>query len=397
MIPSDRKFRGSQNPTFSRSRPLAGCFPEVHHAAQSVAVDILHTGSLPRSHSSGSQRESEPSTGLVALYLLALRASCQDLPSRQRALAYLKNQLSAEKNHTKHHDVPLTNQYQYSLGVLALCVNDVRVDHSVLSALTPHDHHHHSIDTAAMMVLALKCVHESKVPSSGHWMYSHDRRAKAQTAVNKLMEKIQRRQTQSGKIGNIYSTAVALQALLAVGDMERWSKGKGRVLIEARGGAFHNPMALSQLLPVLYQKTYMDIGQMDCNSETDGLRKKQHSDPVITDQGTETNSHQQTALVYLTVKDMNSAVIYTAEVPLHDQMSLLGVLNEAKRNDTSFNFETKQTLWGPFLTSVQHIQAQDNTRTYWRLIRGENTPLIQGIQDYHPQPGEHILLQLSKF
>uniref|UniRef100_UPI00398ED207 transcobalamin-2 isoform X4 n=1 Tax=Pristiophorus japonicus TaxID=55135 RepID=UPI00398ED207 len=344
--------------------PSSPANPSIHIALRLSADHSLHDERryLHRlktdlrnklSSSSGSQRESEPSTGLVALYLLALRASCQDLPSRQRALAYLKNQLSAEKNHTKH--------------------------------------------TAAMMVLALKCVHESKVPSSGHWMYSHDRRAKAQTAVNKLMEKIQRRQTQSGKIGNIYSTAVALQALLAVGDMERWSKGKGRVLIEARGGAFHNPMALSQLLPVLYQKTYMDIGQMDCNSETDGLRKKQHSDPVITDQGTETNSHQQTALVYLTVKDMNSAVIYTAEVPLHDQMSLLGVLNEAKRNDTSFNFETKQTLWGPFLTSVQHIQAQDNTRTYWRLIRGENTPLIQGIQDYHPQPGEHILLQLSKF
>ncbi|XP_072354039.1 transcobalamin-2 isoform X2 [Scyliorhinus torazame] len=335
-----------------------------------------------------------PSTGLVALYLLALRASCEDLDSLQEALPYLKNKLRAEKSHTNHHNVPLTNLYQYSLGVLALCVNNVRVDHSVLSGLMPHEHHHHWIDTEAMMVLALKCVHESKVPNNDTWMYSDARRTKVQTAMNKLIQKIQNRQAENGKIGNIYSTSVALQALLAVRDKARWLKGKEKLLIEAQKGAFHNPMALSQLLPVLHEKTYLDIGQMDCSKERDGQK---HSHSVTASHQTEPNSTRQTGFVNLTVRNINRAVVYTAELPLYQGTSLLGVLNEAKRNDTNFNFETKQTLWGPFLTSVHHLKAQDTARTYWHLITGENTPLKKGIKDYHPQPGEHILLQLSNF
>ncbi|XP_078083041.1 transcobalamin-2-like [Mustelus asterias] len=328
-----------------------------------------------------------PSTGLVALYLLAFRASCLSLSTIQNALPYLKKELRAEKNHINNGHVPLTNYYQYSLGVLALCVNNVRIDHGVLSGLTPrghhHHHHHHHIDTNAMMVLALKCVHDSKMPNNA-WMYSNHRRTNVLKAMNKLVQQIQNQQAENGIIGNIYSTAVALQALLAVRDEARWLKGK-RALIEAPEEAFDNPMVLSQLLPVLYRKTYLDIGQMECNDEHDGLNTTKLSvttEPNVT----------QTGFVHLTVKDISKADICKAKVPLRQRMSLLDVLNEA-----NFNFETKQTLWGPFLTSVCHLRAQDAEKTYWQLISGENTQLNKGIKDYHPHGKEHILLQLSHF
>ncbi|XP_067861712.1 transcobalamin-2-like isoform X2 [Heptranchias perlo] len=344
--------------------------------------------------SPGTHQESAPSTGLVALYLLALRASCQDLSSRVSALLYLKKKLREERKHTNYPVVPLTNHYQYSLGVLALCVNNVRIDHSVLRELNPREHHGHPfVDTAAMVVLALKCVNESKVPNSSEWMYSKNRRTEAQTAVNKLMRQIRR--GQNDNMWNIYSTSVALQALLAVGEMERWSEGQKKLLHAAQGGAFDNPMALSQLLPVLYQKTYLDIGKMDCNNETDGL-KWSGSGRVPIDQGTEPKSNQQASYVHLAVKYINDTLIYTTKVPLRDRMSLLDVLKEAKKNDLNFNFETKTTLWGPFLTSVNHIMAQDSMSTYWRLITGQKTTLEQGIRDYRPVPGEHILLQLVR-
>ncbi|XP_078277367.1 transcobalamin-2-like [Rhinoraja longicauda] len=342
---------------------------------------------------SRAEQGSRPFTGLVALHLLALRASCQDLQEKREALLYLKNKLSAERNQTIHHQVPLTNYYQYSLGVLALCVNHIRIDHSVLSGLMPHDHHHHhhhSADTSAVVVLALKCVQESTAPGSDRWMYSTERRLKVQQTINKLMEKIRRRWASNGEVGNIYSTPLALQALLATGDTERWLKGKINLLNQSKQGAFQNPMALSQLLPVLYRKTYLDIGQMDCRSESDDLRRVALEPP-------EPGTSSQSEFVYINVKGKNLVTTYTARVPLLSQMSLLQVLQSARRNDTNFNFETEQTLWGPFLTSVNHVPGQDDKRTYWRLISGARTPLIQGIQDYYPQPGEHILLQLSNF
>lgn len=343
---------------------------------------------------SRAEQGTRPFTGLVALHLLALRASCQDLQEKRQALLYLKKKLSAERNHTIYHQVPLTNYYQYSLGVLALCVNDIRIDHSVLSGLVPHDHHHHhhhhSADTSAMVVLALKCVQESTVPGRDVWMYSTERRLKAQQAVNKLMEKIQRWWKSNGEVGNIYSTPLVLQALLATGDTERWLKGKINLLNKSKQGAFQNPMALSQLLPVLYRKTYLDIGQMDCRSKSDELR-------WVDLEPQEPETRSQSGFVYVSVKGKNLVTTYTTRVPLLNQMSLLDVLQAAKRNDTNFTFETEQTLWGPFLTSVNHVPGQDDTNTYWRLISGAHTPLIEGIQDYFPKPGEHILLQLSSF
>ncbi|XP_069789529.1 transcobalamin-2 [Narcine bancroftii] len=349
---------------------------------------------------SRSRLANEPSTGLTALYVLALRASCQGMSEKQAALSYLKKKLAAEQNHTTHHQVLLSNHYQYSLGVLTLCVNNIRLDHSVLSGLMSHDHHHHnhhhhhSIDTLAMEVLALQCVVGSKVPSRNSWMYSQDRRAKAQKAVNKLMERMRRWQASSGEIGNIYSTSLALQAFIATGDQERWLKGRNHLLKEAKRGAFQNPMALSQLLPVLYQKTYLDIQQMDCRGETGDLKQLQLK-PLATARDPEPSS--QPEFVYLSVKDKNFVTTYSTRVPLSNQMSLLQVLHEAKSNDTNFKFETVPTLWGPFLVSVNGVTGQDSTRTYWRLISGTDTPLIQGIQDYQPQPGEHILLQLSDY
>ncbi|XP_072921455.1 transcobalamin-2 [Hemitrygon akajei] len=342
-----------------------------------------------------SRLDSKLSTGLVALYLLALRASCQNMQARQSALLYLKNKLDAEGNYTKHHDVPLSSHYQYSLGVLALCVNNIRIHHMVLSGLVPHHRHlHHSVDTSALVVLALKCVLESKAPNSNRWMYSQHRRQKAQNEVNELMEMIRRKQESTGAIGNTYSTPLALQALVATGDKEQWLKGRSYLLQQAKQGAFQNPMALSQLLPVLYQKTYLDIGQMDCHNETGDLRS---NDPEALGTADEPEPSPPPGVVYLSVKDKSLETVYRATVPLHSGMSLLEVLREAKRNDTNFNFETVPTLWGPFLTSVNHIAGQESTRTYWTLLSETHKPLIQGIQDYHPHQGEHILLQLSSF
>ncbi|XP_048412325.1 transcobalamin-2-like [Stegostoma tigrinum] len=343
------------------------------------------------------------STDLAALYLLALRASCQDRHSQKQVITYLKRRLTAEKGNATQHD-SYNNYYQYSLGVLALCVNNVRIDRSVLSRLEPHKHppawsglgkHEHQqhwfVGTSAMMVLALKCVSESKVPNTGTWMYSNDARKKVLSAMNKLIQKIQDRQRENGEVGDIYSTSLALQALLAVGDEERWLKGKARLLIDARQGMFRNPMALSQLLPVLYQRTYLDIGQINCINENDSLKWMQ------SDHRKEPKSNNQKGFVHLTVNGMNGTVICTAKVRLFQKMSLQAVLNEARIKDAKFNFETRPTLWGPFLTSICNLRAQDNSRNYWRLLTGNNTPLKQGIQDYRPHQGEHIVLRLSKF
>ncbi|CAB1319840.1 unnamed protein product [Coregonus sp. 'balchen'] len=118
---------------------------------------------------------SQPVVGRLALYTLALKASCYDLNTltftvNQRSetlLTHLKRQMALEKEHIAFSHRPLTNYYQYSLGVLALCVSGVRVNSHVSNKLigaVEHGHIKHGdsdcIDTFAMAGMALQCLKE---------------------------------------------------------------------------------------------------------------------------------------------------------------------------------------------------------------------------------------------
>ncbi|XP_014792272.1 PREDICTED: transcobalamin-2 [Calidris pugnax] len=84
-----------------------------------------------------------PETGRLALYLLGLRATCPPPdPGPQRSLVtWLKYYLEEDWAGSRRHGHPLTSYYQYSLGVLALCVHRKRVREEVIRRLLAAEHH----------------------------------------------------------------------------------------------------------------------------------------------------------------------------------------------------------------------------------------------------------------
>ncbi|MGH0168181.1 UNVERIFIED_CONTAM: hypothetical protein FKN15_053922 [Acipenser sinensis] len=112
-------------------------------------------------------------------------------------------------------NVPLTNYYQVSLDILAQCMLGKPVtSHSVQSLIEASDNggfsygEKYSVDTASVAVLALTCVKRSiKAP---------DRmvlRLKILNALKCLIKNILQETTSDGLIGNLYSTGLAMQAL----------------------------------------------------------------------------------------------------------------------------------------------------------------------------------------
>ncbi|XP_032872759.1 transcobalamin-1-like [Amblyraja radiata] len=76
--------------------------------------------------------------------------------------------------------------------------------------------------------------------------------------------------------------------------------------------------------------------------------------------------------------------------------SLLEALEEAEKLlPTRFSFECQTSLYGPFLTTMQGLQASEKGQTYWKLLSG-SIPLQQGIADYIVRDGEHIVIILTK-
>ncbi|XP_069475259.1 transcobalamin-2 isoform X3 [Ambystoma mexicanum] len=337
----------------------------------------------------------EAITGRLALYLLSLRASCEDLENGEgrKLITRLKHLLHEEKKRIAETSFPATNYYQYSLGILALCVNKKMVDEHVVMKLLHAEKNkkfsldgESSVDTDAMAALAFLCLERSR-------LYGSDLNKKLKTASERLKENILESQKEDGVLGNLYSTALGVQALAASRDSlndEVGSKACTILMESLKLGHFRNPLTMSQLAPVLHQKTYLDIADMDCIQEADTL---------ILHSGSRTKGlilAEEKISVRLTVTYLTHlGTEYRTEVQVPAGSSLLDVLTMAKTLDPeNFSFETKETLSGPYLTTVMGMKHSEGT--YWQLVKEPSIPLIKGIADYKPEDGEAFILRLTR-
>ncbi|XP_049434342.1 transcobalamin-2 [Epinephelus fuscoguttatus] len=339
---------------------------------------------------------SQSVVGLLALYTLALKSSCHDLNTvtftvsekSEKLLTHLKNQMEQEKEHIAFSHRPLTNYYQYSLGVLALCVSGIRVNNHVSNKLikaVENEHFKHgdseSTDTYAMAGMALQCVKDSG---------SHvQNAAELDTALSKIKEKLLAARRNDGHIGNEFSTGLAVQALLAMGthiadcaaSMEAMRTG-------ARGNTYHNPMAVSQILPALQKKSYLLVKSKECRNEDDSL-VLEPVDPVVV-----LPSKTEVAVMVEVVTASGAAALYSVNVPKGS--SLLQALELLSGKDVGFTFEKESSLWGPFLSMVNGEQARQSDRRYWHLS-SDGTALTEGINDYKIEVAQKIIIKNSSY
>uniref|UniRef100_A0A3B1JVG0 Transcobalamin II n=1 Tax=Astyanax mexicanus TaxID=7994 RepID=A0A3B1JVG0_ASTMX len=151
-------------------------------------------------------------TGQLALYVLALRSSCHDLTSLtlsdgdapEHLLSHLKRQLEREKEHIacELSRRPLTTYYQYSLGMLALCVGGVRVSAHVSHKLI------HAVNHGLIK-------HGDSAPI-GELTRSDPVRNEEdlEKSLTNIKQKLLDSQRADGHLGNQFSTGLVLQVSL---------------------------------------------------------------------------------------------------------------------------------------------------------------------------------------
>ncbi|XP_012513443.1 PREDICTED: transcobalamin-2 isoform X1 [Propithecus coquereli] len=343
-------------------------------------------GSASSGHNSHCQ--AKPSMGQLALYLLALRANCEFAGSHKgdRLVSQLKRFLEDEKRAIGHKGHPHTSYYQYGLAILALCVHQKRVHNNVVDKLlyaVKHEQHLHqghlSVDTVAMAGLAFTCLERSH--------FNPSLRLQITTAIGTVQEKILKAQTPEGHFGNVYSTPLALQMLMASSTsyLELGTaclKAKAALLASLQNEVFQNTLVISQLLPVLNHKTYIDLISPDCLAPR-----------VMLGPATETFS-LTSEIISVTLKVLSIFPPYKQSIFVLAGSSLEDVLKMA-RELGGFTYETQASLSGPYLTSVMGNEVGE--REFWQLLRDPDTPLLQGIADYRPKDGETIELRLVRW
>ncbi|XP_042297736.1 transcobalamin-2 [Sceloporus undulatus] len=343
--------------------------------------------------------QEQPGTGHLALYLLALRVACYNMETVEanRLVTQLKLHLHKEKEKIgpEGHGWPITNYYQYSLGVLAMCVHGKMIDQHVIRKLLHAEEDGRfrgknklSVDTEAMAGLAFACLQQATI-------YTPDLMAKLNRSVEKVKKKILQAQTPEGAFGNIYSSPLAVQFLLATGMSQKkpeCPKGMAALLQHLEHQDFQNILFKSQLLPVLYGKSYLDIASMECHTERNGLVI---STPSPTLAGT-TRRRKRIAVQLIVKHPPHSLPLYRRVLSVPQGSSLLDVLKEAAKQALSpLLFETQDTFSGPLLTAMMGVKPQEGERKYWEILRTPSTILEQGIADYIPQDKETIIFKFS--
>ncbi|XP_047185042.1 transcobalamin-2 [Scophthalmus maximus] len=339
---------------------------------------------------------SQSVVGLLALYTLALKSSCYDLntvtftvrETSETLLTHLKRQMEQEKEHIAYSHRPLTNYYQYSLGVLALCTSGIRVNNHVSNKLIKAVEQQHlkhgdteSTDTYAMAGMALQCVKDTG--------FHVQNAAELDTALSTIKQKLLASRRTDGHIGNEFSTGVAVQALLAMGSPAAdFAAAMEAMRIDARSNTYHNPMAISHILPALQQKSYLTVKSKECLSEDDTL-VLEPIDPVVV-----LPSDTKVAVAVEVVTSSGAAAVYSVDVPKGS--SLLEALELLKAKSVDFTFEKESSLWGPFLSVVNGEQARQSDRRYWHLS-SDGTALSQGINDFKFEAAQKITIKNTSY
>uniref|UniRef100_A0A8V1A3H6 Uncharacterized protein n=1 Tax=Gallus gallus TaxID=9031 RepID=A0A8V1A3H6_CHICK len=198
---------GTPNPSVLLALNLAG---DSSKARQELLERIKETAA---------KQAKDMSSGQVALYTLALRSSCcdpRDVAAHGQSvdlLSILQEKTDQELTHLEQNGTPKSSLFSVGLDAQALCVTgagDYESAATILAKQLQRSQDKLSVDEQAMMALALVCA------------YNRTEHKDVQDLLNRTLTMVSngfldKQAEGNGIIGNIYSTGLAMQLLLAAG------------------------------------------------------------------------------------------------------------------------------------------------------------------------------------
>ncbi|XP_061403700.1 cobalamin binding intrinsic factor-like [Lethenteron reissneri] len=361
----------------------------------------------------GSQRDEAVSSGQLALAVLALRASCLPVEAmrlgwvRVDLLGILDQRLDEERCDPLRSPPsalagrPLTTYYQYALATQALCILNASVDPDAVEKLASwallqgSGDRPHSIDEASQALVALSCL-------KGTLLLGPPTLAAAVTAAaQSLATLLLGQRSGNGAIGNIYSTALAVQALQAAQgsgvNVSGWDGGNASrtfLFAAAVAGEFNaSPGALAQLLPALLGTTYLAVPRITCVGDDDSVHDLRSELTLRPPAG---NSSWPIGVTYTATDGLGHSFNNSVHVTVPSGSNLLRVLEAAQaQNALQFSFKTKSSSFGPYLVEVNGLVADSALHQYWQLLDAPSTPLDKGLRDYIVSDGQHVIANLT--
>ncbi|XP_060533021.1 uncharacterized protein CG3556 isoform X2 [Cylas formicarius] len=326
----------------------------------------------------------------LAKYCLALSSLCHD--PRQFHGHDLIGTL-------QHHEA--THDLEFAYATLAACTARAHVRKKQIRRLldianTAKDH-----NIVAMTILALRCI----VKDHRHRNLQH--------SLRRPSISLARQQQPDGGFGNVFNTALVLQALQDLHELNsHWNKTAARAYLESRqdpDGAFTDPGLTSDVILALSERSLGVIRNMDCgrhdsdyenNVEIDGLTKS------LSSHGNDSEIRNVTVTYTLWVGS-NVTENCTTTITAPRNTSFYTIMQMAMDMDPHFAFEASEWPNGHYVHTLAGYKEEPMGYHYWLLYRLPELPdpsappanqLVApvGVDDLLIEEGDHYLFWYKK-
>lgn len=321
--------------------------------------------------------------GELAFMINSLVFSCQD-PRDFHGVNLIEN-LSSWMSVFPIED--FNNGFQYGLAVLALCNANEPISDEYIAVLT-HDLQNadgtflFGADEASMVLMALSCVRDRGLAN-----------ADVSEAVESIVFYLIGKQQEDGSFGNEHTTALVLQALISA-DIYRTNWNCNAALealkhFRLRDGSFGRlgtPLFTSiEVLPSLRGKTYT------------------HNSTACPQKNTVTviQSSRKISVRYSLEDSVTNRFSMSRLLRVSENSTMYQVMSHAASVDENFQFETKNSSFGRYVSEINGLKSNFMDQNYWFLLIGkigeQLSMAVTGIDTLILSDGDHVMFRYQKW
>ncbi|KAG8182060.1 hypothetical protein JTE90_013990 [Oedothorax gibbosus] len=302
-----------------------------------------------------------PSTQL-GMYINALLVICHDPRNfyGYNLVQILQDQMEIHAN--EYHPLPY----------LALCNANVTISDNTIKKLTSiiesTSEKSFLTDVQSVAVMALSCISRK-----GNF-------SQLESKINQTTNAFKKGQNEDGSFGNIYTTALVIQALLASGKEEDkdWNLNSAIEFLQSQqnvNGSFGDILATTLILPILNAKNLADIANIKC---TESLRMPRDGNPVS---DIELRLGQKMSVKYYLYIGDKMDEIHPIFLRTPNNITVLDVMRLAAEADEKYKFEAQRNAKGKlYIYKIYGISNDPEDGKFWTYFKkAENGTLTTSL------------------
>ncbi|KFM78501.1 hypothetical protein X975_23164, partial [Stegodyphus mimosarum] len=216
------------------------------------------------------------------------------------------------------------------------------------------------LDMKAFALMALSCLKSRTEETSMHFLNGSATLDNYTAAVNSLKSL----QQQDGSFGNVYTTALVIQALLSSGqeNSKDWNLEKSvKFLMNQLNSASEDFLAIHLILPILNNKSLADVAKVNCTKKNEARGEGLTVEDINNKLGPKIYIQY-----FLSIGD-DLNIVHTISLVAAENVTVLEIMKLAEAADAKYKFKWKYMSGKMYIYEIANMTNDPEAGKYWIL------------------------------